>query len=83
MGHPGLKLLRRVGKINPESLDEYRSAGGFQALRRAIEMGPAGVIREVIASKLVGRGGAAFPTRTEMECGTQHFPAALSGMQRG
>ena len=29
---------------------------------RAIELGPEGVIREVAASKLLGRGGAAFPT---------------------
>ena len=61
MGQPGLTLLRRVGQINPESLDEYRAAGGFTALRRALEMGPAAVVREVIESKLVGRGGAAFP----------------------
>ncbi len=40
MGQPGLTLLRRVGQINPESLDEYRAAGGFLALRRAFEMGP-------------------------------------------
>ena len=61
MGQPELTLLRRVGQINPESLDEYLAAGGFTALRRAYEMGPAAVVREVIESKLVGRGGAAFP----------------------
>ncbi len=61
MGQPELTLLRRVGQINPESLDEYLAAGGFTALRRAHEMGPAAVVREVIESKLVGRGGAAFP----------------------
>ena len=61
LGRPGLKLLRRVGIINPESFDDYRAAGGFEALRRAFEMGPSEIIREVIASKLVGRGGAAFP----------------------
>jgi len=61
MGQPGLTLLRRVGQINPESLDEYIASGGFMALRRAFEMGSASVVREVIESKLVGRGGAAFP----------------------
>ena len=35
---------------------------GTSALARAIESGPEGVIREVLASKLMGRGGAAFPT---------------------
>jgi NADH-quinone oxidoreductase subunit F len=61
LGQPGLKLLRRIGQVNPESLDEYRATGGFLALRRAFEMGPGGVVREVVESKLVGRGGAAFP----------------------
>jgi NADH-quinone oxidoreductase subunit F len=55
-------LLRRVGSANPESLDEYRAHDGYLALRRAIELGPEGVIAELNASKLVGRGGAAFPT---------------------
>ena len=53
---------RRIGRIDPESLDAYRASGGYSALVRAIEIGPEGVIREVLASKLMGRGGAAFPT---------------------
>jgi len=61
MGQLGLTLLPRVGQINPENLDEYIASGGFMALRHAFEMGPAWVVREVIESKLVGRGGAAFP----------------------
>src|SRR4051794_6447336 len=61
-GQPGLRLLARVGRVDPASLDDYRAAGGFLALRRAFEMGPAAVIKEVVESKLVGRGGAAFPT---------------------
>src|SRR3954453_13372698 len=61
-GQPGLKLLARVGRVDPESLDDYRAAGGFLALRRAFEMGAAAVVKEVVESKLVGRGGAAFPT---------------------
>ena len=56
-----LKLLRRVGVVDPESLDSYRAAGGYTALRKAIEMGPEAVIREVTEAKLLGRGGAAFP----------------------
>jgi NADH-quinone oxidoreductase subunit F len=61
-GESGLRLLSRVGRIDPTSLDDYRAAGGFLALRRAFEMGPERVVREVIDAKLVGRGGAAFPT---------------------
>jgi NADH-quinone oxidoreductase subunit F len=61
LGEPGLRLLGRVGSVDPESLDDYRAHGGYDALRLAIDLGPEGVIREVIDSNLVGRGGAAFP----------------------
>ena len=61
-GQDGLVLLKRVGVVDPSSLDDYRANGGYTALRRAFELGPAGVIREVTDSGLVGRGGAAFPT---------------------
>src|SRR5438093_7077501 len=64
---PGLRLLRRVGLADPESLDDYRSHGGYAALRRALAIGPEGVLREVLDSKLVGRGGAAFPTGRKWE----------------
>ena len=60
-GAPGLRLLRRIGRVDPASLDDYQAAGGYEALRRAVELGPEGVIREVTDSRLVGRGGAAFP----------------------
>jgi NADH-quinone oxidoreductase subunit F len=60
-GERGLRLLGRIGSVDPESLDDYRAHGGYDALRRALELGPEGVIREVIDSNIVGRGGAAFP----------------------
>ena len=56
------KLLRRVGVADPESIDSYREHGGYAALQRAMEIGPEGVIREVTDARLLGRGGAAFPT---------------------
>ena len=61
-GESGLRLLARVGVVDPESLEAYRAAGGYRAWARALELGPEAVLREVIDSKLVGRGGAAFPT---------------------
>ncbi|OKK04329.1 NADH dehydrogenase [Streptomyces sp. CB03234] len=61
-GQGGLSLLRRVGVVDPYSLDDYRAHGGYAALRRAFALGPAGVIREVTEAGLLGRGGAAFPT---------------------
>ncbi|MGZ5306667.1 MAG: NADH-ubiquinone oxidoreductase-F iron-sulfur binding region domain-containing protein, partial [Actinomycetota bacterium] len=57
-----LRLLRRIPAMDPTSLDDYRTQGGYQALRRAVELGPEGTIREVTDAKLLGRGGAAFPT---------------------
>lgn len=61
-GAPGLRLLKRVGVVDPESLDDYRATGGYSALRTALLLGPSGVIREISDAKLMGRGGAAFPT---------------------
>ncbi len=56
-----LVLLGRIGRTDPTSLDSYRSAGGYLALRRALDIGPVAVIRELTDSGLLGRGGAAFP----------------------
>ncbi len=61
-GQSGLRLLGRMGTVDPTSLHAYNESGGYRALARAIELGPTTVIEEVVASKLVGRGGAAFPT---------------------
>ncbi len=60
-GQPGLRLLKRVGVADPTNLNAYRATDGYIALRRAFELGRDGVIREVLDSKLLGRGGAAFP----------------------
>jgi NADH-quinone oxidoreductase subunit F len=56
------RLLKRVGTADPTSLDAYKNNGGYEALRRAFELGPDATVREVTEAKLVGRGGAAFPT---------------------
>jgi NADH-quinone oxidoreductase subunit F len=59
---PGLRLLARVGVVDPASLDDYLASGGFAALERARRIGAQQVIDEIAAGGLVGRGGAAFPT---------------------
>ena len=61
-GAPDLWLLGRVGVVDPSSLDDYRASGGYAGLTRALAIGAEAVIAEVTASKLMGRGGAAFPT---------------------
>ncbi len=67
VGQPHLRLLRRVGSVNPDSLDSYLQAGGYEALRKAVEIGPAQIVAEVKASGLRGRGGAAFPAWIKWE----------------
>ncbi len=57
-----LHLLKRVGIVDPMSLDSYKAHGGYEALRIALDLGAENVIREIKDSKLMGRGGAAFPT---------------------
>jgi len=62
-----LRLLRRIGQVDPASLGSYRAAGGYEMLRRAVALGPQGVLREIKDAKLLGRGGAAFPTAVKWE----------------
>jgi NADH-quinone oxidoreductase subunit F len=62
MGEPELMLLRRVGIVDPRSLDDYIANRGYQALQHALAMGPEATIKEITDSRLMGRGGAAFPT---------------------
>ena len=55
-------LTARTGVVDPTRLDAYRKSGGYRALGKAFEIGADRVIAEVTTSKLLGRGGAAFPT---------------------
>jgi NADH-quinone oxidoreductase subunit F len=60
-GQPQLRLLSRVGRVDPGSVEQFVAAGGYLGLAKAFEIGPERVVEEVLASKLLGRGGAAFP----------------------
>jgi NADH-quinone oxidoreductase subunit F len=71
-GDPGLRLLRRVDRVDPTSLEAYQAHGGYTALRRAVELGPEGILREVNAAKVLGRGGAAFPMGLKWEVVARH-----------
>lgn len=55
--------LRHCGNINPESIEEYIEADGYQALTKVLKtMTPEDVIEVIKTSGLAGRGGAGFPT---------------------
>jgi NADH-quinone oxidoreductase subunit F len=56
-------VLRNCGTIDPESIVEYEKAGGYAGVKKALlEMTPEGIVDEMKASGLRGRGGAGFPT---------------------
>ncbi len=65
--HPWLRdqkrvTFARVGVIDPASLTDYQSHGGWVGLTRALTLSPEQVVDEVAESGLRGRGGAGFPT---------------------
>jgi NADH-quinone oxidoreductase subunit F len=62
-----LRLLHRIGRGGAPTLEAYQRLGGYLGLRKAMELGPEGTLRELSASKLLGRGGAAFPTAKKWE----------------
>jgi NADH-quinone oxidoreductase subunit F len=64
-GDDGLRLLARVGRIDPTSLTDYLANGGYRALRAAIDAGPKRVVEEVITAGVLGRGGAAVAAGTK------------------
>lgn len=56
-------VLRNCGTVDPESINDYIVAGGYEALKKTLyNMSPQEVIDEVTRSGLRGRGGAGFPT---------------------
>lgn len=61
-------VLKNCGYIDPEEVDDYLAAGGYQALRKVLsEMTPEQVIDEVKRSGLRGLGGAGFPAGRKWE----------------
>ena len=61
-------VLSNCGAIDPEEIEEYIAAGGYEALGRVLtEMTPDEVIEEIKRSGLRGRGGAGFPTGVKWE----------------
>lgn len=60
-------VFANIREPERNTLAGYQKTGGYEGLTRAIKMNPQDVIEHVKASKLAGRGGAAFPTGTKWE----------------
>jgi len=56
-------VLANSGEIDPERIEAYIAADGYQALHDVLrEMTPKEVVEAMVKSGLRGRGGAGFPT---------------------
>ena len=65
----------RCGIVDPRSIEDYRAHGGYAGLERALSLGPAATVEEVLASGLRGRGGAGFPTGIKLKTVAATGPA--------
>jgi NADH:ubiquinone oxidoreductase subunit F (NADH-binding) len=57
------RVLTDIGRVDPSSIASYREHGGHEGLTRAVtHLSPEGVIDEIEAAGLRGRGGSGFST---------------------
>ncbi|MBN1234359.1 MAG: NADH-quinone oxidoreductase subunit NuoF [Candidatus Coatesbacteria bacterium] len=70
-------VLKNVGRIDPENIQEYIAADGYEGLGKALSIQPKEVIDLIKASNLKGRGGAGFPTGLKWS-----FTASAKGDQK-
>ena len=54
-------ITSRFDNADSFTLAGFEATGGYQALRKALSMGPEAVAGEVKTATLLGRGGAGFP----------------------
>ncbi len=55
-------VLTKDPNAGPQTFEEYRAEGGYEAVARALAGDPKQIIDVITASGLRGRGGAGFPT---------------------
>lgn len=60
-------VLRNVGIVDPENIDDFLAYEGGQAFALALEMTPELVVEIIRESGLRGRGGAGFPAGIKWE----------------
>src|SRR6266571_1319033 len=63
VSHPDeVKVVSQRFRMGAANLDRYLELDGYKAVQKALAMGSDGIINEMKASNLRGRGGAGFPT---------------------
>src|SRR5882724_12541037 len=63
VSHPDeVKVVSQRFGMGAANLDRYLELDGYEAVQKALAMGSEGIINEMKASNLRGRGGAGFPT---------------------
>ncbi len=60
-------ITRRFGKVDPTSIEDYLAIDGFAGFRNALDIESDYICDFMSTSGLLGRGGAAFMTRTKWE----------------
>ncbi len=60
-------ITKRVGIVDPASLEEYRANDGFRGFEKALSLGAENMIGFMDGSGLLGRGGASFPTQVKWQ----------------
>jgi NADH-quinone oxidoreductase subunit F len=60
-------VTSRLGRTNPENIEDYIATGGYAALEKALAMERLDIISEIKKSGLRGRGGGGFPTGTKWQ----------------
>jgi len=61
-------ILKNIEKRGYKGdIESYLKNGGYNALKKALKIKPDQILSEIKKSKLVGRGGAAFPTGLKWE----------------
>lgn len=55
-------LLKGIGDFDLTDIEAYKKIGGYESLRKALDIETQKVLEEVKQSGLRGRGGAGFPT---------------------
>lgn len=81
-GATPLRLLKRIASGGVTTLAVFERQAGYQGLRKALEIGAEATLAELSASKLLGRGGAAFPTAKKWEALLQQRPLLEKNARR-